>query len=223
MGNDDLYHKQKFRKAESFRRSVASRDPYDRVLIVCEGQKTEPIYFKKLREYFHLNPVNVVIADKKSGLDPKRLVEYAIEEFNKSRDFDHVYCVFDRDKHPSFDEALDKIHSTKLKKKATIHPITSTPCFELWLLLHFEYTTRPFCSAGDDSNCALVVSELKNCIPYEKGNPNIFSKVSNKLDTAIKNAKRLEEYHETSGSNNPSTNVYLLVEYLESLKRQRES
>lgn len=219
MGNDDLYHKRKFRKAESFRRSAAKRAPYDRVLIVCEGQKTEPIYFKKLREYFHLNSVNVVIADKKSGLDPKRLIEYAIEEFNKSRDFDHVYCVFDRDKHPSFDEALDKIRSTKLKK-ATIRPITSTPCFELWLLLHFKYTTRPFCSAENDSNCALVVSDLKNHIPnYEKGNSNVFSTVSDKLDTAVKNAKQLVGYHRTSGANNPSTDVYRLVEYLESLKR----
>lgn len=219
MGNDDLYRKRKFHKIKSFRRSAASRDPYDRVLIVCEGQKTEPAYFKELRKYFRLNPVNVVIADRGCGLDPKRLVEYAIEEFNKSRDFDHVYCVFDRDKHPSFDEALNKIRSTTLKK-ATIRAITSTPCFELWLLLHFKYTTRPFGSAGNDSNCALVVSDLKNHIPnYEKGNSNIFSTVSDKLDTAVKNAKQLAEYHKTSGTSNPSTDVYLLVEYLESLKR----
>lgn len=221
MGNDDIYHKDKFRRAESFRRKKANRDQYERVLIVCEGQKTEPNYFRRLRKHFGLNSANVVIADKKSGLDPKSLVEYALEEFNKEPDFDRVYCVFDRDKHATFKSALDKIHSTKLKNKTTIHAITSTPCFELWLLLHFEYSTRSYSTSDNDSNCTLVVSELKKHIKtYEKGAMDMFNATFEHLDTAIKHAKQLEIYHKTSGVNGPSsTNIYELVEYLESLKR----
>lgn len=221
MGNDDIYHKNKFRKAESFRRKKANRDQYERVLIVCEGQKTEPNYFKQLRRHFRLNPKNVVLADKKSGLDPKNLVEYALEEFKKDPDFDRVYCVFDRDKHTTFKAALDKIHSTRLKKQASLHAITSTPCFEIWLLLHFDDSTRSYSAPGNDSNCTLVVSELKKHIPnYEKGSTNIFEATYDHLGTAIKNAKQLETYHKTSGADEPaSTNIYELVEYLENLKR----
>jgi hypothetical protein len=65
MGTDNLFHKRKARQAESLQRKKAKRDPYARILIVCEGKKTEPNYFKDLRKAFGLNPMNVVIADKK--------------------------------------------------------------------------------------------------------------------------------------------------------------
>jgi hypothetical protein len=150
--------------------------------------------------------VNVVIADKKNGLDPKSLVEYALEEYRKDRDFDFIYCVFDRDKHTTYDAAIDKIGATRLKVGHTIKAITSIPCFEIWMLLHFVYTTRSFCAAGPDSNCALVMSELKHHIPdYEKGATDVF--------------KQLEEFHLTSGTDNPSTKIYQLVVHLRELIR----
>lgn len=43
MGSDNLFHKRKERKAASLRRAKAKRSPYDVVLIVCEGAKTEPL------------------------------------------------------------------------------------------------------------------------------------------------------------------------------------
>ncbi|MCD6198288.1 MAG: hypothetical protein J7K15_06905 [Deltaproteobacteria bacterium] len=45
MGTDNLFHKRKERKAESLRRRRAMKAPYDVILIVCEGEKTEPNYF----------------------------------------------------------------------------------------------------------------------------------------------------------------------------------
>lgn len=45
MGTDDLFHKRRAKKAKDLRRRKARRDPYDKVLIVCEGSKTEPYYF----------------------------------------------------------------------------------------------------------------------------------------------------------------------------------
>jgi len=39
-----------------------------------------------------------------------------------------------------------------------------------------------------------------------------------RLETAINNAKQLEKFHETSGTDNPSTMIYKLVEYLRGLK-----
>ena len=222
MGTDDLFHKRKARLAESHRREKAKRAPYERVLIVCEGKKTEPLYFRGLRLALRRHPANVVIEDRKSGLDPKSLVAFAIETFKKDKDFDHVFCVFDKDKHISYNAALDKIRATRLTGGATLHPITSVPCFEIWLLLHFTYTTRPFSKAGSDSNCALLIDALdrKGRIPvYEKGSRDIFRAISAKLEKAISNAEMLEKFHKTSQTDNPSTRVHHLVQYLRSLKR----
>lgn len=77
MGTDNIFHKRKSRRAASHQRERAKRAPYERVLIVCEGEKTEPNYFKGLRAAFGINTMNMIIADKKRGLDPKHLVEYA--------------------------------------------------------------------------------------------------------------------------------------------------
>jgi hypothetical protein len=221
MGSDDLFHKRKARLAESHRREKAKRAPYERVLIVCEGKKTEPNYFRALRRELGLHPANVVIEDKKSGLDPKGLVDFALQTYRKEKDYENVFCVFDKDKHVSYPAALNKIRATHLKN-ATLHAITSVPCFEMWILLHFLYTTHAFSSAGQDSNCALVIEELdkEGRIPgYEKNSTDIFFALYDKLETAIKNAERLEKYHLSSGTDNPSTMVHKLVHHLKGLKR----
>lgn len=221
MGSDDLFHKRKARLAESHRREKAKRAPYERVLIVCEGMKTEPNYFRALRSELGLHPANVVIEDKKSGLDPKGLVDFALQTYRKDKDYENVFCVFDKDKHASYPAALDKIRETRLKD-ATLHAITSIPCFEVWILLHFIYTTHVFRAAGQDSDCALVIDELdkEGRIPgYEKGSNDIFDALLDKLETAVKNAERLEKYHLSSGTDNPSTIVHKLVHHLKGLKR----
>lgn len=222
MGTDNLFHKQKNKAAEAHRRRKAKQAPYERVLIVCEGEKTEPFYLLGLRKSLGLHPANVVIADKKSGLDPKSLVDYALEELKKDSDFNHVFCVFDRDKHLTYAAALEKIRTKRLSGDTKLHSITSIPCFEVWVLLHFVYSTASFQAAANDSNCALVVRELRKegRIPgYEKGIRNVFDIIANKLDTAILNAKRLEEFHLTSGIANPSSKVFQLVEHLRDMKR----
>lgn len=222
MGTDDLFHKRKARQAESLRRKLAKRAPYDVVLIVCEG-KTEHHYFSGLRDVLRLNNANLIIADKIPGSAPVSVVDFAIEKYKKEKDlpYDRVYCVFDKDKHTTYAAALDKISSTHLKKGTSLNAITSVPCFEIWLLLHYTYTTRSFCAAGDESNCKLVVSEIKRHIPdYQKGSKEIFATVADKMDIAITNAKKLESFHKTIGTDNPSTKIYELVEYLQNLKNK---
>lgn len=224
MGTDNLFHKRKARPADSHRREKAKRAAYERILIVCEGMKTEPNYFKAVRRKLGLHPANVVIEDRKSGLDPKGVVDFALQTFKADKDYDNVFCVFDKDKHASYPAALDKISNTRLKG-AKLHAISSVPCFEIWILLHFTYTTRAFCTAGEDSNCMLVITELKKNgrIPdYEKGTKDISSLLWDKLHIAINNVKELEKFHATSGTDNPSTKIHKLVEYLQEMKQQRK-
>jgi hypothetical protein len=221
MGTDNLFHKRNQRGAASLQRKLNRKAPYDRVLIVCEGAKTEPNYFKEIRNAYRLSTANIDICGEECGSGPLNVVNYAIEKFRKEPDYDRVYCVIDRDKHTTFDAAIDKLRQTKLRKNATLMAIISVPCFEFWLLLHFNYTTRQFCAPGTASNCELVVAELNNWkrIPgYNKGAQNIFDLTKGKLLDAIKHAKQLQHYNQSTGVNNPATNMHELIEYLISLK-----
>ncbi len=219
MGTDNLFHKKKERKASLLRRRRAMKDPYDIILIVCEGGKTEPNYFDELKRASRLSNANVRICGL--GADPLSVVNFAIETFRREPEFDRIYCVFDRDRHTTYDAALDRIHRARLGKGARMFAIPSVPCFEFWLLLHFTYTTRPFNAPPGDSICSRVIEELRKYVPkYRKGTRGIFGMTRDKLDIAITNAKRLEQFHRTSGIDNPSTLVHSLVQYLRDLKRQ---
>ena len=219
MGTDNLFHKRKERKAESLRRRQAMKAPYDVVLIVCEGEKTEPNYFSELKKTFRLSNANVRICGR--GSDPLSVVNFAIETFRWEPEFDRVYCVFDRDRHTTYDAALDRVRRTRLGKGSRIFAIPSIPCFEFWLLLHFIYTTRPFDAPSGDSICSRVIEELKKYHPeYQKGEQDIFNKMQDSLNDAITNASRVQQFHQTSGTDNPSTLVHSLVEYLRDLKKQ---
>lgn len=217
MGTDNLFHKRNKRLATSLLRKKAKQAPYDRVLIVCEGAKTEPKYFQELRSTFRLSNANIIICGEECGSDPLSVVNYAISKFKDDSDYNRVYCVIDRDKHTTFDAAIDKLRQTRLGKGTNIYAIVSVPCFEFWLLLHYGYTTRQFCAPGNASNCELVISELKKKgrIPgYSKGDQNIFAITKDKLDLAIQNAKQLQQHNKATNSINPSTNIHELVEYL---------
>ncbi|MBW1700308.1 MAG: RloB domain-containing protein [Deltaproteobacteria bacterium] len=219
MGTDNLFHRRKERKAESLRRRQAMKAPYDVVLIVCEGGKTEPNYFNELKKAFRLSNANIKVCGL--GSDPLSVVNFAIEAFREEPEFDRVYCVFDRDRHTTYPAALDKIRHIRLGRKSKIFAIPSVPCFEFWLLLHFTHTTRPFDAPPGDSICFTVIEELKKYLPvYQKGDQDIFNKTRDKLDDAIINARRVKQFHQTSGTKNPSTEVHTLVEYLRDLKKE---
>lgn len=134
MGTDNLHHRRKAKSVNEFARKKAKRAPYAKVLIVCEGEKTEPNYFEWLKDHFRLNNANVTVTGK-CGSDPHSVVDHAIWRYKVDRTsdaFDKVFCVFDRDVHDTYLQALDKIAS--IKPKNTFVAITSEPCFEYWLL-----------------------------------------------------------------------------------------
>lgn len=127
--------------------------------------------------------------------------------------YDSVFCVFDKDEHAHYNDAVKTI--AKLEPKSVYYAITSVPCFEFWLLLHYCYTTRQFESKKNKSAAEQVVCELKKHISnYEKGDPNIYEKTKASIDKAIINAKKVNEFSKNNGTDNPSTKVYYLVEQL---------
>ena len=128
---DQLFKKRKARLAQSLRRRRAIRSSYDMVLIVCEGEKTEPNYFKALIDDFQLNTANVVVGKNTDGSSPKSIVNFALKEYRKEREYDRVYCVFDKDRHSTYDDALHRIKKAGMDKGHSIIAVTSVPCFEI--------------------------------------------------------------------------------------------
>ena len=94
------------------------------------------------------------------------------------------------------------------------------PCFEYWLLLHFEATTRPYARAGERSPADCVIDDLKKYLPgYTKGDKETFQKLRDKLELAIERAKRVQEQGVKNQTDNPSTQIHLFVEYLQKLNQ----
>ncbi len=123
-------------------RKKSAREPYDRVLIVCEGTKTEPQYFAGMVRHYKLSTANIKVVGQ--GADPLSIVKKAKELSRQERDheenYDVVFCVFDRDEHTNFETATAAANSSNLRLSR------SWPCFEFWFLLHFGYTRRPICA-----------------------------------------------------------------------------
>ncbi|WP_435306157.1 RloB family protein [Pseudoxanthomonas sp. LjRoot125] len=96
------------RRGREVRVAREIREPIDVVLIVCEGAKTEPHYFASLRNELRLGTANILVLGEQCGSSPMTVVEFAIEKFRSSRDYDRIFCVFDRDGHPDYQAAIAK-------------------------------------------------------------------------------------------------------------------
>jgi len=215
METDNFFHKRKARKNQ---KRATFREEYDKVLIVCEGEKTESYYFKELINHYKISTANVKV-DGRCGSSPLCVFEYAeklcLKESQKGDVYDRVYCVFDKDTHATYDRAMQKIKNKKL-----FYAANSVPCFEYWLLLHFEKTTKPYTRKGKSSIANEVLKHLKQYIQdYEKGNKHIFKLTIKDIDFAIDNAKHALKQIKQYGTGNPSTHIHKLVEYLKSLKK----
>jgi len=220
MGSDDLFHKRKAKKTEDLKRPKQSREPYDKVLVVCEGEKTEPHYLIALRDHLKLSQANIKI-DPDSNSSPTSVVKYAKELIKQSEKdpYDHVFCVIDRDRHADFDKAIAQINGYR-NKSTKLHAIVSNPCFEYWILLHFDYTTKLFGTSGDSPCMDLIKNDLRTFIPnYEKGDKTIMPPIIKAgLDRALAYAKKANETARRNNTDAPTTQMNELVEYLKNLK-----
>lgn len=161
-----------------------------RITIVCEGSRTEPQYFGQLKQLRRLRTVRVVSATPSDLTGVKRAVREAVILALGS---DEVWCVVDDDERrediASLREYLKRIQARKPSVRVCL--ALSMPCFEYWLLLHFEYTTRAFLGTPGRSACRRVISELKRHLPdYEKNDPRLFVHLQERLPAAVARAKR---------------------------------
>jgi hypothetical protein len=186
-------------------RKTDYKDVRQRFLIVCEGAKTEPNYFRSFK-FLLINVMEIEI--KGVGEDPSTLVNSAkdLNEREES-DYDQVWCVFDRDDVPleKFNNAIKKAENQGFKVAY------SNEAFELWYVLHFEYLDT---GISRNDYCDKLNNLLKG--GYEKNSEEIYDELIDKQTTAIKHAKTLLKQYSplNPGRDNPSTTVHLLVEEL---------
>ena len=208
------------RRGADYARRGPVREAYHVVLIVCEGKKTEPHYFNGLKVAYGLSNANISVTAA-DGTDPVSVVQHA-ERLMADFDYDRVFCVFDRDNHHNYDTALRRMRDSRRGRAGTFAAITSWPCFELWLLLHYRYSTAAITAVGAQSAGDRALRELcTHCSTYRKGAADIFKETAPLLNAAIRHAKQLAQHNVASGTQNPSTLVHVLVEYLIGLNNGR--
>jgi len=198
-------------------RKKKSREIVTYFLIVCEGEKTEPNYFKSFPK--QVGKVIYDIEYEGGGISTLGVVEKAIELRDKSKQkYDRVWAVFDRD---SF--TANSFNSAILKAKAnSIKCAWSNEAFELWYLLHFHnritaMTRDQYKKAIEDAVNKKKVKNRKS-FQYMKNDTSMYE-LLNKFgsqELAIRWAKDLSENidGENFADYNPQTQVFRLVEEL---------
>lgn len=185
-----------------------------RILILCEDEKSSKLYFQSFRRDQKLKrdlaSVDVQVIHPKNH-DPIGLVNKAKEMKSKAKrdrnPYEEIWIVLDRDGHVNIDKAILTAEANK------IMIALSVICFEYWVLLHYEQTTKSF------RKCENIISYIKknHFAEYQKCD-NCYEVLKDKVHTAIANGLWLDKQVENdfdrgirSYEMSAYTNVHSLV------------
>lgn len=177
--------------------------------IFCEGNETERNYLNGYLNEKHPNNrrLKVVKVEKTNKNTPVQLVQEAMSLQNQKNTprADVFWVVYDRESVNKYSNDLHK-QSLDLAAANNIGIALTNVCFEMWLLLHFEYTTAQYQSCED----LLNRSPLKNSLQllgvndYQKADDTLFELLSDKVDNARLRAARVNsQMIDASGVANP--------------------
>lgn len=196
----------------SLKRRVAVRQPRKTLVVFCEGEKTEPQYLLALKEQPSVKDaaaVDLRVETGHGGAVPRTLVSLAIEARDRARagkdEIDEFWCVFDVEwprNHPGLKEAIARAKANGVKLAI------SNPCFELWLILHFQDH-----GAWLDNDGARRLRRDLDGAPDKRVEP---AKYMTQVANATRRAAALTKRHERAGTDfphdNPSSGMHLLVD-----------
>lgn len=176
--------------------------PYRQLfLIFPEGKLTESLYFGM----FSSRKFTVKVFSNNRKSDPIHILQKAIDYVRKYgiKTDDQVWLVIDRDIWP--EEQLTTVCTTCREQGFDL--AVSNPCFEYWLLLHFDN--------GDGivtgSNC---LQKLKRYLPhFQKGHVEI-GKLKSGVQDAIARAQQKDRPPTPDWPRATGSTVYRLVEKL---------
>lgn len=204
----------RFERSSRYGRRPRVLRPNSRVLVVCEGQVTEPNYLNRIRNHYRNALVDVTVRGE--GADPKIVVETAVEmkklaerEARRARDeflkYDQVWCVFDRDEHRRFEDAVQQARAHEIQLAI------SNPCFELWILLHFRDERGHIERHRVQAACRELMPGYQREAPFDVLAPL--------YGDAVRRAKALSQWQLEQGrpNGNPTTQVHELTETIREL------
>ena len=205
-------------RLEIRKRNRNNRERKSIVVIGCEGKnKTEKIY---LRNYSSRKCI--LKFSTGNATDPVGMAEDLIrfiknEDINKKYG-DKIYLLIDMDVNQHKQQQV--MQAKKMCDEYGIEIIISNPTFELWYILHFEYTTKTYQSSQE------VKKDVKTKIRDYTESMNVFPIIKKQTMLAIENSKTLEKYQEENGQYifnencKPYTAAYKVVEEL--IKRNNQ-
>lgn len=191
----------------SSRRSVGTDAIKYSLLVFTEGEATENEYlthYKRLQRQtttveiddFHGTPLALV----KQAAETKRRNERQAKR--KGRAHDEVWCVFDVDEHPDLADALCQAHDNGIKVAI------SSPCIELWFLLHF-------CDQTAHIHRHKAQRRAKEFGCEKRLDKKVLVRLQAGFTEAKRRAQQLDTKHEGDGSpqyENPSSNVWEIID-----------
>ena len=132
--------------------------------------------------------------------DPEGMLKAIQTRWNElgldARKGDKAYIVLDLDCDQNKANLIKRIQ----KNSKETQFIISNPCFEVWFLLHFRYSTKQYLS-GD-----AVIKDLKTFVPEYKKNLDISEQLDSSRAVAMENAEKLHKYFNELGYDWPSNN-----------------
>ena len=192
---------------QNYARPRPTREPNELYLIICEGSDTEVAYFKSMRKYVRNPAITIrILGGDKVSSDPYQMVEAA----KTHTESEHIWCVFDDDQRSNIKQVLSLARSYKF-----INTAFSNPCFELWYLLHYVYSTAQMLPKE-------VLERLNSRIPKYSKTSDYFEMLLPYYNDAYDRACKLAKHHEDIGNcpdDNPSTSVYILADELMNMKK----
>jgi hypothetical protein len=175
-------------------------------------------YFNEILREARLPTVHVSVIHSPLGTEPQQIVQGAVQEFLKSKGFEKLYAVFDRDEHLTYANAIamaeardGKLRNDE-KELVSFEAVVSVPCFELWLLLHFADMMAP-------THRHVALAHLQQHVAdYQKGKNGTYAATLANLAVATQRATVLKKRFSRLPGNDAYTDVHELVEVLTQLK-----
>lgn len=189
--------------------------------IYCEGENTEPEYFKSFPVNTETKVTAIGLGRSKTALVEKAIVllcQAGLMKRQANYDPDRqLWVVFDYDIRGDVNEAADFNKAIELAQKKNIHVAYSNDSFELWFVLHYQYQT----AAVTRKEYYDILSSKLNCNYEEDGKTKAFAQslyaifLPNQA-RAIQHSKLLLEgkMNDSYCDQNPCTTVHQLVEEL---------
>ncbi len=183
------------------------------IIIATEGSVTEVSYFTQLNDAAILssNKFQIKVIPPENNRSSPNHVLRSLTNFKKEYQIkadDELWMVIDRDR---WNVKMISEIITQCKQKG-IGLCISNPCFEIWLILHYQELT----TVNSEIQSMLLTNQKQHGQSYTKryiadlmGNENLsdFTRLFLFISTAIENAKLLRNFSNSNIIDNLGSNV----------------